>query len=259
MLIFFVVLMAYIAFDLIDKTRKYEVYEKALNTEIKGLNEKIENLHNDMGLLLQSKRELLADMEKIKEEAEERKKIVINMASTVAQYENNLKDLMHRGKTVKEENENLRKELDSLQLEQEIAKIKIDAFSDYSKTNDDALKDLHNDMDLVLQSHQEQENNMNDLMRQGNAVKEENEKLRKEVDRLQLQLEISEDINDDTLKEIVNGFLFFKRELKDTIQEIQHLVHHVTKMDDEISKLGKNFETLSDKLESLQNGRYGWC
>lgn len=48
-------------------------------------------------------------MEKIKEEAEERKKSVINMVSTVAHYENNLKDLMHQGKAVTAENENLRK------------------------------------------------------------------------------------------------------------------------------------------------------
>ena len=91
--------MAFIVFDLIVKVDQTRKFEEALNTEIIRLNEKIENLHNVMGLLLQSKRELLADMEKIKEEAEERKKSVINMASTVTHYENNLKDLMHQGQS----------------------------------------------------------------------------------------------------------------------------------------------------------------
>ena len=69
---FFVVLMAYIVFDLIvklaDQTRKFELYDKALKSEIIGLNEKIENWHNDMDMLLQSHHEsrALADMKEIK-------------------------------------------------------------------------------------------------------------------------------------------------------------------------------------------------
>ena len=70
MLIFFVVLMAYIVSDLIvklvDQTRKFELYEKALKSEIIELNEKIENLHNGMDMLLQGHHESLADMEEIK-------------------------------------------------------------------------------------------------------------------------------------------------------------------------------------------------
>ena len=62
--------MAYIVFDLIvklaDQTRKFELYEKALKSEIIELNEKIENLHNDMDMLLQGHHESLADMEEIK-------------------------------------------------------------------------------------------------------------------------------------------------------------------------------------------------
>ena len=126
MLTSFVVLMAYIAFDMIVKS---------------GLKEEIENLHKDMDLLLQSQRE----------------------------QENNMNDLMRQGKAVKEENENLRKELDRLQLQQEIAKIKMDDFSDYSKTNDDTLKDMK------------------------------------------------------------EGFLFFKDELRDILKEIQRLLNQVTK------------------------------
>ena len=70
MLTFFVVLMAYIVFDLIvkltDQTRKFELYEKALKSEIIELNEKIEILHNDMDMLLQGHHESLADMKEIK-------------------------------------------------------------------------------------------------------------------------------------------------------------------------------------------------
>ena len=64
--------MAYIVFDLIvklaDQTRKFELYDKALKSEIIGLNEKIENWHNDMDMLLQSHHEsrALADMKEIK-------------------------------------------------------------------------------------------------------------------------------------------------------------------------------------------------
>ena len=43
---------------------------------------------------------------------------------------------------VKEENENLRKEVVRLHLHQEIAKIKMEAFSDHSKRNEDTLKDI---------------------------------------------------------------------------------------------------------------------
>ena len=45
---------------------------------------------------------------------------------------------------VKEENENLRKEVVRLQLHQEIAKIKMEALSDHSKRNEDTLKDIEN-------------------------------------------------------------------------------------------------------------------
>ena len=215
--------MAYIAFDFIVKS---------------GLKEEIENLHKNMDLLLQSQRE----------------------------QENNMNDLMRQGKAVKEEND-LRKELDRLQLQQEIAKSKMDAFSEYSKTNDDTLKDLHNDMDLLLKSQREQENNMNDLKRQGKAVKEENEHLRKELDRLQLQQEIAKikmdafsdysKTNDDTLKDMKKGFLFFKDDIfRDTLKEIQRLLNQVTKMDEEISKLGENYKAVSDQLKRLQNGRF---
>ena len=278
-MIFFVVLMAYIVFDLIvkliDQTRKFELYEKALKSEIIELNEKIENLHNDMDMLLQGHHESLADMEEIKKVAAERKKIVIKTASTVtllthsvAEHEYDLNVVLRQGKAVKEENENLRKDLDRLQLRHENAKIKMDAFSEYSKTNDDTLKDLHNDMDFLLQSQREQETRMNDLMRQGKAVKEENENLRKELDRLQLQQENAKikmddfsdysKTNDDALKNMKEGFLFFKDELfGDTLKEIQRLLNQVTKMDEEIGKLGENYEDVSDKLERLQNGRYG--
>ena len=89
----FVVL--HIVFDLnvklADQTRKFELYKKELNSTIKGLNEKIESLHHDMDMLLQSQQKFLAGMEQIKEEAAERKKIIINMASTVAHYENKTK------------------------------------------------------------------------------------------------------------------------------------------------------------------------
>ena len=277
-MIFFVVLMAYIVFDLIvklaDQTRKFELYEKALKSEIIELNEKIENLHNDIDMLLQGHHESLADMKEIKKVAAERKKIVIKTASTVtllthsvAEHEYDLNVVLRQGNAVKEENENLRKDFDRLQLQQENAMIKMDAFSDYSKTNDDTLKDLHNDMDFLLQSQREQETRMNDLMRQGKAVKEENENLRKELDRLQLQQENAKikmddfsdysKTNDDTLKDMKEGFLFFKDELRDTLKEIQRLLNQVTKMDEEIGKLGENYEDVSDKLERLQNGRYG--
>nr|XP_022338915.1 uncharacterized protein LOC111134302 isoform X1 [Crassostrea virginica] len=151
MLTSFVILMAYIAFDLSVKSR---------------LKEEIENLHNNMDLLLQSQRE----------------------------QENNMKYLMRLGKDVEEEHENLRKMLDRLQLQQKNAKIKMDAFSDYSKTND------------------------------------------------------------DTLKNMKEGFLFFKDELfGDILKEIQRLLNQVTKMDEEIGKLGNNYEAVSDQLERLQN------
>ena len=187
----------------------------------------------------------------------------------MAEHEYDLNVVLRQGNAVKEENENLRKDLDRLQLRQEIAKLKMDAFSDYSKTNDDTLKDLHNDMDFLLQSRREQENNMNDLMRQGKAIIEENENLRKELDRLQLQQEIAKikmdafsdysKTNDDTLKDMKKGFLFFKDELfRDTLKEIQRLLNQVTKMDEEISKLGEKYEAVSDQLERLQNGRYGY-
>ena len=69
-MIFFVVLMAYIVFDLIvklaDQTRKFELYEKALKSEIIELKEKIEKLHKDMDMLLQGHHESLADIEEIK-------------------------------------------------------------------------------------------------------------------------------------------------------------------------------------------------
>ena len=157
MLTSFVILMAYIAFDLSVKSR---------------LKEEIENLHNNMDLLLQSQRE----------------------------QENNMKYLMRLGKDVEEEHENLRKKLDRLQLQQKNAKIKMDAFSDYSKTND------------------------------------------------------------DTLKNMKEGFLFFKDELfGDILKEIQRLLNQVTKMDEEIGKLGNNYEAVSNQLERLQNGRYGCC
>ena len=131
------------------------------------------------------------------------------------------------------------------------------------------IENLHKDMDLLLQSQREQENNMNDLMRQGKAVKEENENLRKELDRLQLQQEIAtikmdafsdySKTNDDTLKDMKKGFLFFKDDLLgDTLKEIQRLLNQVTNMDEEIRKLGENYEAVSDQLERLQNGRYGY-
>ena len=143
----------------------------------------------------------------------------------------------------------------------------MDAFSEYSKTNDNTLKDLHNDMDFLRQSQREQQTRMNDLMRQGKADKEENENLRKELDRLQLQQEIAkikmDDFSDfsktnDTLKDMKEGFLFFKDELRDTLKEIQRLLNQVTKMDEEIRKLGEKYEAVSDQLERLQNGRYGY-
>ena len=88
-------MVLHIVFDLnvklADQTRKFELYKKELNSTIKGLNEKIESLHHDMDMLLQSQQKFLAGMEQIKEEAAERKKIIINMASTVAHYENKTK------------------------------------------------------------------------------------------------------------------------------------------------------------------------
>ena len=66
MLTFFVVLITHIVFDLIEK---------------------IESLHNDMDMLLQSHQESLSDMEQIKEAAE-RKKIIIFIAFTVDLKEN---------------------------------------------------------------------------------------------------------------------------------------------------------------------------
>ena len=190
--------------------------------------------------------------------ATERKKIVIKTASTVAEHEYYLNVVLRQGIAVKEENENLRKDLDRLQLQHENAKIKMDAFSEYSKTNDNTLKDLHNDMDFLRQSQREQQTRMNDLMRQGKADKEENENLRKELDRLQLQQENAKikmddfsdysKTNDDTLKDMKEGFLFFKDELRDTLKEIQRLLNQVTKMDEEIGKLGENYEAVSDQL-----------
>ena len=115
----------------------------------------------------------------------------------MAEHEYYLNVVLPQGNAVKEENENLSKDLDRLQLRQEIAKIKMDDFSDYSKTNDDTLKDMK------------------------------------------------------------EGFLFFKDELRDTLKEIQRLLNQVTKMDEEIGKLGENYEDVSDKLERLHNGRYG--
>ena len=131
------------------------------------------------------------------------------------------------------------------------------------------IENLHNDMDLLLQSQRKQENNMNDLMRQGKAIIEENENLRKELDRLQLQQEIAKikmdafsdysKTNDDTLKGMKKGLLFFKDDLlRDTLKEIHSLLNQVTKMDEEIRKLGEKYEAVSDQLERLQNGRYGY-
>ena len=83
------------------------------------------------------------------------------------------------------------------------------------------IENLHNDMDLLLQSQREQENNMKDMKK---------------------------------------GFLFFKDELLgDTLKEIHRLLNQVTKMDEEIGKLGENYKAVSDQLKRLQNGRYGWC
>ena len=101
--------------------------------------------------------------------AAERKKIVIKTASSVAEHEYYLNVVLPQGNAVKEENENLSKDLDRLQLRQETAKIKMDDFSDYSKTNDDTLKDMK------------------------------------------------------------EGFLFFKDELRDILKEIQRLLNQVTK------------------------------
>ena len=131
------------------------------------------------------------------------------------------------------------------------------------------IVNLHKNMDLLLKSQREQENNMNDLKRQGKAVKEENENLRKELDRLQLQQEIAKikmdafsdysKTNDDTLKGMKKGLLFFKDDLlRDTLKEIHSLLNQVTKMDEEIRKLGEKYEAVSDQLERLQNGRYGY-
>ena len=80
------------------------------------------------------------------------------------------------------------------------------------------IENLNNDMALLLQNQWEQGNNM---------------------------------------KDIKEGFLFFKDELfRDTLKEIQRLLNQVTKMDEEIGKLGENYKAVSDQLKRLQNGRY---
>nr|XP_022345989.1 uncharacterized protein LOC111138354 [Crassostrea virginica] len=140
---FFVVFLAYIVFEFIvkvvDQNRKFELYEISLKNELNGLKKENEDLRKDIDFLLKRQRTFHEDVEKIKGEANRRESEIDDIVSF---YKDNINDLIRQGKTVNRENENLQKEVNRLQLQQEIAKLKIDTLTDKSKANEDIFEEF---------------------------------------------------------------------------------------------------------------------
>lgn len=197
---FFVVFLAYIVFEFIvkvvDQNRKFELYEISLKNELNGLKKENEDLRKDIDFLLQRQRTFHEDVEKIKGEANRRESEIDDIVSF---YKDNINDLIRQGKTVNQENENLQKEVNRLQLQQEIAKLKIDTLTDKSKANEDIFE------------------------------------------------------------EFKSGLKFFNEVLKTSLKEIESLVNQVTIMDDELGRLGEDIKSISAELYILQKGKYECC
>ena len=197
---FFVVFLAYIVFEFIvkvvDQNRKFELYEISLKNELNGLKKENEDLRKDIDFLLQRQRTFHEDVEKIKGEANRREYEIDDIVSL---YKDNINDLIRQGKNVHQENENLQKEVNRLQLQQEIAKLKIDTLTDKSKANEDIFE------------------------------------------------------------EIKSGLKFFNEVLKTTLKEIEGLVNQVTIMDDELGRLGEDIKSIFAELYILQKGKYECC
>lgn len=109
------------------------------------------------------------------------------------------------------------------------------------------------------------EQNFNELQSQGKILKNENEVLRLEINRLQHQQELSNvkirslntDLKnrDDFLKDIDKGAKLFHEELKNTVKQMDRLVEHVKIMDEQMEDMSKVFEFIYRELNILSRGK----
>lgn len=105
------------------------------------------------------------------------------------------------------------------------------------------------------------EHNFNELQSQGTILKNENEVLRLEINRLQHQLELykvkigilNTDIRnrDDFLKDIDKGARLFHEELKNTVKQMDKLVEHVATMDKQIEDMSREFKFVHSEINIL--------
>lgn len=96
-------------------------------------------------------------------------------------------------------------------------------------------------------------------------MKNENEALRLEINRLQHQQELSkvkiESLNtnlknrDDFLKDIDKGSRLFHEELKNTVKQMDKFVEHVKNMDKQIENMSKEFKFVYRELNILGRGK----
>lgn len=109
------------------------------------------------------------------------------------------------------------------------------------------------------------EQNFNELQSQGKILKNENEVLRLEINRLQHQQELSNvkirslntDLKnrDDFLKDIDKGARLFHEELKNTVKQMDRLVEHVKIMDEQMEDMSKEFKFIYRELNILSSGK----
>lgn len=109
------------------------------------------------------------------------------------------------------------------------------------------------------------EQNFNEIQSQGKILKNENEALRLEINRLQHQQELSkvklESLNtdlknrDDFLKDIDKGSRLFHEELKNTVKQMDKFVEHVKNMDKQIENMSKEFKFVYRELNILGRGK----
>lgn len=109
------------------------------------------------------------------------------------------------------------------------------------------------------------EHNFNELQSQGNILKNENEVLRLEINRLQHQLELNKvktgilntelKSRDDFLKDIDKGARLFHEELKNTVKQMDKFVEQVKIMDKQIEDMSREFKFVYRELNILGRGK----
>lgn len=109
------------------------------------------------------------------------------------------------------------------------------------------------------------EHNFNELQSQGNILKNENEVLRLEINRLQHQLELNKvktgilntDLKsrDDFLKDIDKAARLFHEELKNTVKQMDKFVEQMKIMDKQIEDMSREFKFVYRELNILGRGK----